>query len=89
MGLVPADVLRLNWRIYNASVTVLNYRRSGLALVSFNETAYLSLACPELITLRDIGSAGAPGGGIHHCLVGNVSAAIRTPTSFDTCIDWV
>ena len=51
LGLPESEALRLNWRIYNASITELRYGRSGFALDIFNSVAHLRLGQPpDLVT---------------------------------------
>jgi broad specificity phosphatase PhoE len=53
LSLAPHDTLKLNWGIYNASITELGFRRSGTYLLGFNNITHLRLAGdPALITHR-------------------------------------
>jgi broad specificity phosphatase PhoE len=53
LAVAPGDILRLNWGIYNASITELGFRRTGTYLLGFNNITHLRLAGdPALITHR-------------------------------------
>jgi broad specificity phosphatase PhoE len=53
LALTPPKTLKLNWGIYNASVTELGFRRSGTYLLGFNNITHLRLVNdPALITHR-------------------------------------
>lgn len=53
MSLSPRDTLKLNWGIYNASISELGFRRSGTYLLGFNNITHLRLAGdPALVTHR-------------------------------------
>lgn len=52
-GLAPAEAFRLNWQIYNSSISHLRFHGADVTLASFNSHAHLQLAkAPELITWR-------------------------------------
>lgn len=52
-GLAPSEAFRLNWQIYNSSLSHLRFRGCDVTLVSFNGHAHLQLAqAPDLITWR-------------------------------------
>lgn len=44
--------LKINRRVFNASITHLNYGRSGFSLLGFNDVSALRLVEPELVTYR-------------------------------------
>ena len=52
LGLETAAVLRLNWRMANASVTKLEAGARGPRVVSINEHAHLEAAGRDLLTFR-------------------------------------
>lgn len=53
LELTPQRTLQVNWGIYNASMTEIKFRRSGLFLLGFNNITHLRLAAdPALITHR-------------------------------------
>lgn len=52
MKLDSAGFLALNRRVFNASVTHINYGRTGFSLIGFNEVSALRLISPELVTYR-------------------------------------
>jgi len=52
-GLAASEAFRLNWQIYNSSITHLRFHGTDVTLASFNGHAHLQLArIPELITWR-------------------------------------
>lgn len=53
LGLTDEMAMRLNWRIYNASVHSFKMGRSGLSLLGYNNVTHLELANdPTLLTFR-------------------------------------
>lgn len=53
LDLSDREAIRLNWTIYNASVTELRSTRTGWRLMGFNSIAHLRLENdPEVVTLR-------------------------------------
>lgn len=52
LGLDNATVLRLNWRICNASVHEFQLHDKGLNLVGFNDVSHLRLSCDDSIITR-------------------------------------
>ena len=53
LSLSPRETLKLNWGIYNASISELGFRRTGIYLLGFNNITHLRLAGdPELVTHR-------------------------------------
>jgi broad specificity phosphatase PhoE len=53
LSLSPHETLRLNWGIYNASISELGFRRTGTYLLGFNNITHLRLAGdPALVTHR-------------------------------------
>jgi len=52
-GLAASEAFRLNWQIYNSSISHLRFHGTDITLASFNGHAHLQLANnPELITWR-------------------------------------
>ncbi|WP_263263354.1 histidine phosphatase family protein [Pseudomonas entomophila] len=52
-GLAASEAFRLNWQIYNSSLSHLRFRGTDVTLASFNSHAHLQLArAPELVTWR-------------------------------------
>lgn len=52
-GLAASEAFRLNWQIYNSSISHLRFHGTDVTLASFNGHAHLQLANePELITWR-------------------------------------
>lgn len=53
LGLAPRATLRLNWAIYNASITELRSTKTGWRLLGFNNITHLRLENdPDVVTLR-------------------------------------
>lgn len=53
LGLSAPETIRLNWSIYNASVTELRSTRQGWRLIGFNNITHLRLENnPDVVTLR-------------------------------------
>lgn len=53
LKLPSEEIIALNWRIYNASVSEIRYSRQGWTLMGFNTIDHLLLADPErLVTFR-------------------------------------
>lgn len=53
LALPPRETLKLNWGIYNASISELGFRRSGTYLLGFNNITHLRLAGDQdLVTHR-------------------------------------